>query len=135
MQRATKKYPLNFNDKGMTTDSDLIAGDNPITTPLPNTPSQGGDIEIISDTTNSPMTKQDEEDDVPETDKSLSEVLERVFSFINLSAKKPHEILQGLADQGVTDWNAFMYMEIEDIKLITMGSRYGIKRYQHHPSY
>ena len=84
----------------MTADSDLIAGDNPITTPLPNTPSRGGDIEIISDTTNSPMTKQDEEDDVPETDKSLSEVLERVFSFINLSAKKPHEILQGLADQG-----------------------------------
>ena len=111
------------------TDIGIIGADsNPANIPLPVTPSRSQRelIETASITPSPKMNVQDN-DDTHDIDKTLGDVLERIFTFIRLSAKNPHEILLGLSNEGVTDWNAFIYMDVEDIKKTTLIGKHGFK--------
>ncbi len=51
-------------------------------------------------------------------DESLGDVLERLIDAVDLSASKPHEILKGLASQGITTWQSFVFMEEDHLESI-----------------
>jgi hypothetical protein len=69
----------------------------------------------------------DTNDVIRTMDSSLLDVLDRLFSFINLNQKKPHDMIQGLFNHGIVDWITFVYMEEEDIKTMAIDSRHGTK--------